>query len=142
MAFSWFGWCHILSRCGLEKALSFLSKHSCPIRKPLLQIWPQLTSAFSQIQGDKTKTICKLAMTRLALGLLQREKRYLSLIYFNAKNCLLGTNAVFFTPRNTVATSTVLSKVPDQYNHSCCSNPRVVYLNFYVCLHLSQMMIA
>lgn len=83
---------------------------------------------------------------RLALGLLQRgikNQCYLSLIYFKAKTVYwVQKQYFFFLPtQNTVTTSTV----PPQRNHGCCSNPRVVYISLiviYVCLHLSQMMIA
>lgn len=74
----------------------------------------------------------------------ERKKRYLSLIYFNAKNCLLGTNAVFFTPPEIlwqhlqyylwyqISTTTAAAVIQELYISSI----------FIYVLHLSQMMIA
>lgn len=96
--------------------------------------------------AKKSKERMQTGNGRLALGLLQRgikNQCYLSLIYFKAKTVYwVQKQYFFFLPtQNTVATSTV----PPQRNHGCCSNPRVVYISLiviYVCLHLSQMMIA
>lgn len=78
MAFSWFWRCHILSRCRLEKPPPHPppSSQSTLIQSSnlLVQLWPQLTSAFSRILGDKRKDHMQTGNDRLALGLLQREK--------------------------------------------------------------------
>lgn len=72
----------------------------------------------------------------------ERRKRYLSLIYFNAKNCLLGTNAVFFTPPE------ILWQHLQYYLRYQISTAAAVIQELYIfsifmyVLHLSQMMIA
>lgn len=150
--------CHILNRCRLKKPAphsptpsSFfisLSALSCPVLKPLgTTLTPAHLCLFSDSRWQKkSKERMQTGNGRLALGLLQRgikNQCYLSLIYFKAKTVYwVQKQYFFFLPtQNTVATSTV----PPQRNHGCCSNPRVVYISLiviYVCLHLSQMMIA
>lgn len=153
--------CHILNRCRLKKPApplpypstpsSFfisLSARSCPVLKPLgTTLTPAHLCLFSDSRWQKkSKERMQTGNGRLALGLLQRgikNQCYLSLIYFKAKTVYwVQKQYFFFLPtQNTVATSTV----PPQRNHGCCSNPRVVYISLiviYVCLHLSQMMIA
>lgn len=54
-----------------RRPLSF----TLPILKNLLvQLWPQLTSAFSHILGERCKDHMQTGNHRLALGLLQTEK--------------------------------------------------------------------
>lgn len=147
-----------MNRCRLKKPAphsptpsSFfisLSALSCPVLKPLgTTLTPAHLCLFSDSRWQKkSKERMQTGNGRLALGLLQRgikNQCYLSLIYFKAKTVYwVQKQYFFFLPtQNTVATSTV----PPQRNHGCCSNPRVVYISLiviYVCLHLSQMMIA
>lgn len=65
----------------------------------LVQLWPQLTSAFfSDFRWYKAKTICKLAMTGWHLDYCrEKNQRYLSLIYFNAKT-VYWVHKQYFSP--------------------------------------------
>lgn len=138
LAFSWFGRCHIWRRCRLEKAPSFSQSTHVRSSSLLVQLWPQLTSAFflnSRWQKQRPYANWQWQVSTWTTA-ERKNQRYLSLIYFNAKT-VYWVQAVFFSHRNTVATSTVPSRVPDQCNHSCCSNPRVVYFSqivMYVCI--------
>lgn len=69
---------------------------------------------------------------RLALGLLQRggNQCYLSVIYSIAKSVYWVQKQYFVSlfllfKENTVVTSTVRRRVPDQCERRRCSNPRV-----------------
>lgn len=114
MALPWFGRCRIWRRCRLEKAPSFSQSTHVQSSNLLVQLWPQLTSAFflnSRWQKQRPYANWQWQVSTWTTAERKKNQRYLSLIYFNAKT-VYWVQTVFVSHRNTVATSTVPSRVP------------------------------
>lgn len=113
-ALPWFGRCRIWRRCRLEKAPSFSQSTHVQSSNLLVQLWPQLTSAFflnSRWQKQRPYANWQWQVSTWTTAERKKNQRYLSLIYFNAKT-VYWVQTVFVSHRNTVATSTVPSRVP------------------------------